>query len=141
LERILGRLIHTESAGKDRTQLVKAVALAIRELMRQTEISSETRDLAAFIALALDEIARTIDLSVAAWEKRGYWVKADRFRMEWLWSEHSAKTMREAVLAEDWPAVAGAAAAVAQRLGEVKIPQRHRMGEPWHGAREQLNGK
>ncbi len=39
--------------------------------MKQTEITDKTRDLAAFIALALEAIASTIDTSVEAWEKRG----------------------------------------------------------------------
>lgn len=134
----MGRVINTESAGKDRTQLTRALVLAIRELMRQSEPNARTRDLAAFIALASEEIAKTIDVSVAAWEKRGYWVKADRFRMDWYWSEQLGAAMRQAVLNEDWPAVAGVAAQVAQKLGDIKVPQRHRIGEPWVGAWEKL---
>ena len=38
------------------------------------------------MVLALEEIAVSIDVSVQAWEKRDYWVKADRFRMEWEWA-------------------------------------------------------
>jgi hypothetical protein len=135
----LGRVINTETAGKDRSRLVRAVVLSIRELMRQTEQDERTRDLAAFIALALEGIAATIDVSVEAWEKRGYWVKADRFRMDWIWTEHLGKKMRTAVLEADWPTVAGVAIQAAQKLGDVKIPQRHRLGEPWVGAWTKLN--
>lgn len=135
----MGRVINTETAGKDRNRLVRAVVLSIRELMRQTEQDERTRDLAAFIALALEGIAATIDVSVEAWEKRGYWVKADRFRMDWIWTEHLGQKMRTAVLEEDWPTVAGVAIQAAQKLGDVKIPQRHRLGEPWVGAWTKLN--
>jgi hypothetical protein len=137
----LGRVINTETAGKDRNRLVRAVVLSIRELMRQTEQDERTRDLAAFIALALEGIAATIDVSVEAWEKRGYWVKADRFRMDWIWTEHLGQKMRTAVLEEDWPTVAGVAIQAAQKLGDVKIPQRHRLGEPWVGAWTKLKEK
>ena len=41
-----------------------------------------------------------IDSSVAAWEKRGYWVKADRFRMEWAWAGSLAEKMRTAMRKE-----------------------------------------
>jgi hypothetical protein len=78
----LSRVIKTETAAKDRTRLTRAVVLALRELMRQTQPDNHSRDLAAFISFALLEINQTIDASVAAWEKRGYWVKADRFRMD-----------------------------------------------------------
>jgi len=75
----LSKIYSPESAGKDRTRLSKTIVLALRELMKQTEPDATTRDLTAFIVLALEEIAANIDGSVEAWEKRGYWVKADRF--------------------------------------------------------------
>lgn len=130
----MGRVINPEGAGKERTMLTRSVVLAIRELMRQTDADTRTRDLAAFIALALGTIAGTIDTSVEAWEKRGYWLKADRFRMEWAWTEKLGRAMREAVLAGDWPVVAVTAAQVAEKLKNVDVPQRHRLGEPWDGA-------
>jgi hypothetical protein len=69
-------VIKIEGAGKERKRLTRAVVLAIRELMQQTEPDSKTRDLAAFIALALLAIDETIDESVTPWEKRGYWLKS-----------------------------------------------------------------
>jgi hypothetical protein len=143
LEVWLGRVINPENAGKERTRLTRATVLALRELMRQSQPDAETQDLAAFIALSLKAIADTIDTSVNAWEKRGYWVKADRFRMDWIWSEQLGKAMREAVLAEDWSNVAVTAAQVAARLGSVKVPQRHGLGTPWIGAMQKLreNGR
>ncbi|HEX7976030.1 MAG TPA: hypothetical protein VF498_16595, partial [Anaerolineales bacterium] len=123
---------------KERTQLTRAVVLALRELMRQTQADGQTRDLAAFIALALNEITETIDTSVVAWEKRGYWLKADRFRMEWAWAERQGKAMRQAVIEEDWPKVALTAAQVAEKLRDVDVPQRHRLGTPWVGAWERM---
>ena len=138
LEVNLGRVINPETAGKERTQLVRGVVLALRELARQTAPDAHTRDMAAFIVLALEAIWATIDTSVAAWEKRGYWVKADRFRMEWMWSSQLGQAMRQAVLAEDWGQVAQVAAQVAVRLSTVKLPQRHRLGTPWDGAWQRL---
>ena len=134
----MGRVINTETAGKERLQLTRAVVLALRELMLQTSPDSHTRDLAAFIALALEEISSTIDVSVAAWEKRGYWIKADRFRMDWVWSENLGKNMRQAVLADDWIGVARVSAQVAEKLNGTKVPQRHRLGTPWEGAFKRL---
>lgn len=134
----MGRVINLEGVGKERKNLARAVVLALRELMQQPEPDQTTRDLAAFISLALEEIHQTIDESVAAWEKRGYWLKADRFRLEWAWSETLSQKMREAVLQEDWPEVAATAASIAQKLNTVVLPQRHRLGTPWVGAWEKL---
>jgi len=133
----LSRIINPESAGKERTRLAKAVVLAIRELAKQPEPGAEAQDLAAFISLALSIIAETIDASVAAWEKRGYWVKADRFRMEWAWSGQLAEKMRAALLAEDWAGVAQAAALAAQKLSKVTAAG-SRVGSPWVGAWREL---
>lgn len=137
----MGRLINPESAGKERTQLTKAIVLAVRELAKQTDVTGEARDLAAFIALALKNISEGIDVSVAAWEKRGYWVKADRFRMEWMWTGSYAEKMKSAVLADEWGTVAMLSAQIAQKFGKIVVSENHRLGKPWVGAFAQLNGR
>ncbi len=134
----MGRVINPESAGKERAHLTKAIILAVRELMRQSQPDENTRDLAAFISIALDTIAKNIDSSVVAWEKRGYWVKADRFRMDWAWTSRLAENMRQAVLREDWLVVAQTAAQAAERLNGIKVGQKHRLGTPWVGAYQKM---
>ena len=137
----MGRLINPNSAGKERTRLTKAIVLAVRELAKQTDVNHEAKDLAAFIALALRNISEGIDVSVLAWEKRGYWVKADRFRMEWLWTGQFAEKMKTAILAEDWGTVAMLSAQIAQKFNKTVVSENHRLGKPWVGAFNQLNGK
>ena len=134
----MSRIINSDSAGKERTRLTKAIVLAVRELAQQTGPGAESRDLAAFISIALSMVAETIDVSVAAWEKRGYWVKADRFRMDWAWSGQLAELMRIAVLAEDWISVAQTSARIAGRLNKFTVPPGHRLGHPWVGAWQEL---
>jgi hypothetical protein len=134
----VGRVINPDSVGKERTRLTKGTVLAMRELMRQTEPDSTSRDLAAFIALALLEIAEGIDPSVLAWEKKGYWVKADRFRMEWNWTGRLGDQMKQAVLADDWAGVARTSVQVAGKLMNVKVAEHHRLGTPWIGAYRRL---
>ena len=137
----LSRVINPDSAGKERTRLTKGVVLAIRELAQQSNPGAEARDLAAFIALALSIIAGTIDVSVAAWEKRDYWVKADKFRMEWAWSGQYAEKMKLAIMKDDWGSVAQVAAQIAQKLNKVTVPAGHRLGKPWEGSWEELKKK
>lgn len=134
----LSRVINPDSAGKERTRLTKGIVLAIRELAQQTDPGVEARDLAAFIALALSIISGTIDASVAAWEKRDYWVKADKFRMEWAWSGPYSEKMKQALLKDDWGSVAQVAAQTAQKLSKVTVPAGNRLGRPWVGAWEEL---
>jgi len=133
-------LINPDSAGKDRTRLSKAIVLSIRELARQKDVNSETKDLAAFIALALQAIAAGIDASVIAWEKRDYWVKADRFRMDWMWTGQFAEKMKTAVLNDDWATIAMLMPQIAQKFSKIVVSENHRLGKPWVGAYLQLNG-
>ena len=135
-------IINPESAGKERTQFSKAIALAVRELARQTEVTEEAKDLAAFIAIALKSISDGIDVSVAAWEKRGYWVKADRFRMDWMWTGQYADKMKVAIFTDDWGTIAMLIPQIAQKFGKIEVSKNHRLGKPWEGALKQLtNGK
>jgi hypothetical protein len=134
----LSRVINPEGAGKDRNRLVKSVVLSMRELMRQSEPNEYSRDLASYIALALLEITQTVETSVAAWEKKGYWVKADRFRMDWAWTERFGGQLKQAVLNDDWASIAMVIAHLGEKMNDVDVPVRHRLGTPWNGAWEQL---
>ncbi|MEN6580019.1 MAG: hypothetical protein ABFD05_05230 [Anaerolineaceae bacterium] len=134
----MARIYSPDSTGKDRARLCKTIVLALRELMKQTEPDGVTKDLTAYVILALEQIAQNIDVSVEAWEKRGYWVKADKFRLEWEWAGSSAKKLRNALKNEDWGSVAVNAAFIAQKLGKTSVPQRHHLGTPWVGAFKQL---
>ncbi|MBL8078961.1 MAG: hypothetical protein JNM55_13430 [Anaerolineales bacterium] len=130
----MSRVINPDSVGKERTRLTKGIVLCIRELAKQAKVTSETKDQAAFIALALQSISEGIDVSVAAWEKRDYWVKADKFRMEWMWAGQLAAKMKEAVLTDDWASIAMLMPQIAQKFNKVEVSDNHRLGTPWTGA-------
>ena len=130
----MSRVINPDSVGKERTRLTKGIVLCIRELAKQTAVTPEAKDLAAYIALALQAISEGIDVSVIAWEKRDYWVKADKFRMEWMWAGQSAGKLKTAVLTDDWPTVAMLMPQIASRFSKVVVSDNHRLGKPWVGA-------
>lgn len=128
------RIIATSTPGKERAQLSKAIVITIREFMRQKEPGKNTSDMVAFIILALKEIAEGIDKSVAAWEKRGYWVKADKYRMEWQWSGKIARNLEENFQKSDWGSIASTLIEIMGKFEDIKVSDRHRMGKPWVGA-------
>ncbi|MCE9647564.1 MAG: hypothetical protein K8S20_16340 [Chloroflexi bacterium] len=130
----MSRVINPDSVGKERTRLTKSIVLCIRELAKQTNVTPEAKDLAAYIALALQAISDGIDTSVAAWEKRDYWVKADKFRMEWLWAGQLAAKMKTAVLTDDWAVIAMLMPQIAAKFGKTEVSDNHRLGKPWVGA-------
>ena len=134
----MGHLVKSGSASKDRFLLERGIVLALRELMHQSNPDDNTRDLIGYITLSLWAIADTIDESVGAWEKRGYWVKADRFRMEWSWTKSMGDDLYRSIMQDDWVSLAQISAQIGEKLKSVKIPQRHHMGTPWVGAWKRL---
>ena len=134
----MSRLINSESAGKERTRLTKTVVISIRELLKQKEPGDLSRDLIACVLTSLDGIYETVDASVEAWEKRGYWLKADRFRMEWQWTQIIADKMRPLVMEENYGELIPLMVEVLQALDSVKVSENHRLGTPWTGAWDEL---
>jgi hypothetical protein len=83
----MSRIIHTEAPGKVRNQHRRTIAEALRRLSQKSQLDDEVQDLAALIIFSLHGMADTIDRTTDAWEKRDYWMKAERFREEWRWLE------------------------------------------------------
>lgn len=133
----MGNLINPDSSGKRRDRYVKAIVLAMQDLVQKKKVDQETRDLAAFIVLTLREVDETVDETCKAWEKRDYWIKADRFRQEWMWTTLAADKLEQAVLDNKWQLVPGVVREVARHLQKVSPPKRD-WGTPWDGAYDQL---
>lgn len=134
----MSRVISIETSGKTRNQLLKSIALAIRELSSQQDVNNGTRDLIAYIGYALLAISKTIDDTVAPWEKRGYWIKSDRFRQDWLWTENWGKSLHTLLIKEDWEAIAKRVGEIAEKINGIHIPKRHQLGTPWVGSWSKL---
>jgi hypothetical protein len=79
-----------------------------------------------------------VDESVVAWEKRGYWIKADRYRMEWSWSSRMGNELKQALCKEDWGSVTKIIAQVTQKMSKINVPAKNRLGNPWVGSWERL---
>ncbi len=124
----------TSTPGQERAKLGKAIVITIREFMRQEKPDGNTHDMVAFIIGALKHIAKGIDQSVAAWEKRGYWVKADKYRLEWAWTGAIAEEIKQAFNLRDWNKIAQLLLEVMGHFDSVKVSDKHRMGKPWKNA-------
>lgn len=136
----MSRVINPDGVGKQRDRLMKAVALALRELAARQKIGEDERDMVAFIALALSEISETIDVTCRAWEKRDYWLKADQFRRDWAWPAQIAAKLERVVLAGggEWQSLPALMVELSKRLEKVTLPKRNTLGAPWLGAYAQL---
>ena len=130
----MSRVINTDGTGKARNTLSRGIVAALRELMKQKEPDAHSLDLVAYIGLSLLAIEQNIEQSVVAWEKRDYWVKADRFRMEWNWAGNTGKEILKCLDNNDWAGIAIAAARTGQKLASTRVTERSRIGTPWSGA-------
>lgn len=124
-----------------RERLLQVTALAIRHAATQGRGSSDRHDVLAFIVLALAEIAESVDVSAAAWEKRGYWLKADRFRRDWMWVDQAKRKIQGALREDDYAAAGEGVGQLSGHLTGVKIPIRIQRTTPWQGSWERLQAK
>lgn len=130
-----------ESGTTYRNRLTKSIVLAIRKLMQKGQPDKESLDMAAYVVLALEKIEESVDSSATAWEKRDYWLKADRFRMEWNWLEVRRKALEKSVIAQDWGQIASELILVAQNFSKVEVSDKNRLGEPWVGSWKVLKSR
>jgi hypothetical protein len=137
----VGKVINPNTPGKERDRLVKSIALALRELSATHELNQKVKDLTAYIALALMSVSDTTKITISAWEKRGYWVKADKFHLEWIWTEELGKRLIAEINNEDWDNIAATNAQIAQRINHIKPPRPDRIGTPWNGAWNKFHSK
>jgi hypothetical protein len=134
----VSRLIQMDRVGTERDRLCKLVNYTVRSLAAKQEIDVEAKDMLAFIIICLKKITATIDQTVAAWEKRDYWIKADRFKQSWLWVDTHQVKLLNAYNTDDWGLVAVSLADIGMKLSKVKIPVRKSVEKPWEDARKQL---
>lgn len=137
----MSRIVNPDGVGKQRDRLMKAVTLALRELAGRQQIDGGTKDLVAFMALALNEIHATIDVTCLAWEKRDYWLKADQFRREWGWAGRTAEKLERVVLGDDWTNLPVLMVELSKHLEKVNLPKRNTLGTPWVGAFAKLESE
>jgi flavin-dependent dehydrogenase len=66
-------------------------------------------------------VHETIDESVRAGKKRDYWLKADRYRLEWDWCHFYAKDLTRPLFKDDWDKIIPLLIKISQKLQTVKI--------------------
>ena len=134
----MSRIIATESPGKVRNQLRRTIAEALRRLSQKRELDGEAKDLSALIIFCLHGIADTVDRTIEAWEKRDYYLKAERFREQWRWLEPVTDELSAVVYEGQWEQLPGALAGLMPHFADVKVKQMTRKPVLWQGAYEKF---
>jgi len=137
----MSRVVNTDSVGSQRQRLRRTIAEALRHLMTKRELDAEARDLAALIVFCLREIDEGIEQTTAAWEKRDYYLKADRFRQEWLWVAPAADEIEKLVRQGAWDKLPAALARLLGHFSDITVNRMVRSEDLWNGCYARLMGQ
>ncbi len=137
----MARVINTNSPGKRRNAYMRTIAEILRRLSQQSEINQESKDMVAMLVYCLRGVDQTVEESIAAWEKRGYWKKADDFQQKWWWSSLTAKSIEELIVAENWDTLPETMMRLFPHCADIKINRLTRNPEDWLGAYSKLRGE
>lgn len=130
----MSRIIKPQSASSRRKKIMQTVAHALNWAARSLGEKSDIKEVAAYAILSLRQITESVDQTATAWEKRDYWLKADKFRLEWLWADRSLRRLEAALQAEAWEELMAGFGELAGYLSHVKMPKKVRASQPWEGA-------
>ncbi|GAP63294.1 hypothetical protein ARMA_1717 [Ardenticatena maritima] len=131
----MSRLISTHgSPTTQRNRLRRTIAEALRTLMQKQTLDEETRDLAALIWFSLRALEANIDQSASAWEKRNYYIKADRFRAQWEWLTPMQRRLERILREELWELLPPLLADLSRYFDDITVNRRTRSKALWQGA-------
>ena len=125
------KIIHIDSPSKERLLLMRYAAITIRALGQQNAVDHQTHLLTTFLVEILDRIMENINRSCSAWEKRDYWLKADKFRLEWEWTQASADALRMIHQQNTWDDLPYTIGKMIPRFVSISIPKKMFSEKPW----------
>ena len=134
----MSRVINTNSPGKVRNRNMRSIAEIMRRVGGKAKIDSEAKDMIAALVFLLREVHESALVTVEAWEKRGYWMKADRFILEWEWSEEIAANLEDVIRHEAWDLMPRLLAGLIPHTTDIQIKTMTRSPDIWRGAYQKL---
>lgn len=131
----MGRIVRTESGATRRNRILKGMGQALRAVGQRSDVTdAESREVLAFLALSLAELNESVEETVRAWERREYWLKADRFRSEWAWGPAILGRLEAALRLGDWGQARGCGIELARVMAERRLRPQVTTATPWRGA-------
>ena len=137
----MSRVINTNSPGKRRNAQLRAIAELLRRLSQQPAINDETKDMTAALVYCLRAIDDTVEESARAWEKRGYWKKADDFQQKWWWASLEAAALRKLVADDAWQELPERMIKLLPKVSHIQLKRMTRDPSEWRGAYQRLKGE
>jgi hypothetical protein len=117
---------------------MRTVAEILRRVSAKADVDDEARDMFAALVYLLREIHETALVTIEAWEKRGYWMKADRFMREWEWAAELAANFEDVIRNDAWDLIPRLMADLAPHTSAIQVKNMTRSPTAWRGAHEKL---
>jgi hypothetical protein len=95
---------------------------------------AQLKDLCAFTLLTLKALSESIDRTASAWEKRDYWLKADRLRSAWKWTSTAYDEMQIALKAKDVITALQCLDTISDHFDSITLPKKASGPNLWKGA-------
>jgi hypothetical protein len=134
----MSRVINPNAPGKSRNHHMRTLAEMLRRLAQKGTVDTETKDMLAATVLILREIDAGVNTSAEAWERRDYWLKADRFRRDWEWAPKVADQLEAMLREEAWDQLPTIMMELHRHLADIQVKKMTRKPELWEGAYDQL---
>lgn len=134
----MSRVVHVDNPGKRRNAARRSIAEILRYLSRKGQIDDEARDMSAALVFLLREVKATVDESAAAWEKRGYWMKVERFVRDYEWIPEMAANIDDVIRHGAWDLLPELLAELSPRFDDIQIKTMTRKPDAWRGAYRRL---
>lgn len=134
----MSRIINVDNPTKIRNRNRRTIAEMLRRLSEKPEVDDEAKDMAAMTVYLLREINEGVERSARAWEKRDYWLKAERFLREWSWTAEMAANIEDVIRNEAWDLLPELMAELFPRFADIQIKTMTRDPDLWRGAYRQL---
>ena len=134
----MSRVINPNAPAKIRSRNRRSIAEILRHLIQKQAIDDESKDMAATLVYLLREIDAGIEQTIQAWEKRDYWMKAERFLQEWSWAIESAANIEDVIRHEAWDLLPELLADMFPRFADIQLKKMMRKASLWQGAYQRL---
>ena len=134
----MSRVINTNSPTKIRNARRRLIAELMQRMGGKQEIDDEVKDMAAAIVFSLREIYDTCETAAKAWEKRDYWIKAERFLREWRWTRTMAANIEDVIREDAWELIPQLLIELFPKFNDIQVKTLTKKPIEWEGAYKKL---
>lgn len=134
----MSRVININDPSKVRNQHRRTIAELLRLLLQKPKMDGDAKDMVSHIVLCLHEINVGVEQTAKAWEKREYWMKAERFMREWDWSKEMAYNLEDVIRHEAWDLLPELLGELMSHFADIELKSMTRKPEMWQAAYKQL---